>query len=331
MPLNKNASFRYRIINKCLIAHRNGISKEDLINEISLALNEEFGIDKPISERTFYSDIQIMRSAPPRGFDAPIICKDSLYKYSNPDYDIFQHDLSNKDLEAIEQAFSILKQFGFSEATHSLQSLLYKIKASSRINPDPFLYVDTNTQLKGLEYLSYLYNACRENIILQIEYQAFQEEKKTLIVEPYMLREFNNRWYLIAKTADFEDAINLALDRIQKIDETNNFFVRDDNIDLHQRYDEIFGITYEKSQPIEKIIFRLNKLRAPYLETKPLHKTQKIRKKTKAFTEFELNLRINKELLSELLYFGADLKIIKPNSLREDINDLHQAAYLINS
>jgi len=328
MSLNKNASFRYRIIDKSLKAYKNGISRNDLIEKISAALSDEFGIENAISERTFYGDINIMRSLPPRGFNAPIICKNSLYTYSDPSFDIFQSDLSEKDVQSIEEAVILIKQLGLIEGIEGLENLLYRVKASKKFEVNPYLSVDSNLLLKGIEHIASLYNAVKESRYLSVLYKAYREEERNFKVEPYMLREFNNRWYLIAYEKEFDDFINLALDRMISIKVEEECFVRREDVDLVQRFGEIIGITFQDSQEIQKIIFRLKINRAPYVETKPIHKTQRIRKKTKSYFEFELNVRINKELISEFASYGMDLTVMKPLSLRNDMRDIHLAAYL---
>ncbi|HPI85009.1 MAG TPA: hypothetical protein PLR01_01440, partial [Bacteroidales bacterium] len=72
MPQNKNASFRYRVINSCLRNQFRQWTLDDLIAEVSVQMHEQFGVAGGISKRTIQADLNIMRSDPPRGFAAPI-------------------------------------------------------------------------------------------------------------------------------------------------------------------------------------------------------------------------------------------------------------------
>ena len=88
MATNKNASFRYRVLNNCFRDGSRRWTIKRLIEHVSEQLDEHFGISKGISERQVKEDIHIMRSLPPRGFDAPIVCRDGIYFYDEPTFSI---------------------------------------------------------------------------------------------------------------------------------------------------------------------------------------------------------------------------------------------------
>ena len=83
MATNKNASYRYRVIDNCLKNTARKWTLNDLIKTISEKLDEDLGIYKGVSKRTVQNDISIMRSMYPRGFDAPIVCKDGNYYWDD--------------------------------------------------------------------------------------------------------------------------------------------------------------------------------------------------------------------------------------------------------
>jgi len=111
MPYNKNASFRYRVIDHCLSNQGRDWTLEDLIEEISDQLGEQFGNYKGISKRTVQGDINIMRSEPPRGYAAPIICRDGYYYYEDPEYSIIDHPLIQQDRFYLSEIYSFFKFF----------------------------------------------------------------------------------------------------------------------------------------------------------------------------------------------------------------------------
>ncbi len=97
MPVNLNAFIRYKTIDSCL---RNDFLKSDiklLIRKCSEAVSEKMGEEIRISERTIREDIRVLRSNI-LGFDAPIICAEGIYSYSDPSYSILNTSISEREL-----------------------------------------------------------------------------------------------------------------------------------------------------------------------------------------------------------------------------------------
>src|SRR6056297_2682395 len=128
MPTNKNASFRYRVINQCLRNTGRRWTLEDLIETISNEMYEQFGIDKGISKRTVQYDINTMRSDPPRGFAAPIACENGCYFYEDQDFSIDNNPLNETDIENLNEASAILKQFAHLPLYGELEGMLGKLQ-----------------------------------------------------------------------------------------------------------------------------------------------------------------------------------------------------------
>ena len=72
---------------------------------------KHFGITKGISERQVKEDIHIMRSLPPRGFDAPVVCRNGVYFYDDPAFSIEKKSLNTDDVRSLTEAVSLLRQF----------------------------------------------------------------------------------------------------------------------------------------------------------------------------------------------------------------------------
>jgi len=107
MPVNKNALFRYRVLDK-LFRHRRGYTMDELVELVSEHLAEEFGIAS-VSRRTLYYDINVMKSLPPRGFNAPVINRNGRYKYADPEFTIFPVYLTREDVESLMMLYNALK------------------------------------------------------------------------------------------------------------------------------------------------------------------------------------------------------------------------------
>ena len=114
MPANLNALIRYKTIDKCLSNPYRNWTITDLMEECSMALSENRGIDTGVSERTLREDIRVMRSDM-LGFNAPIVQKDGNYSYEDSSYSIF--DVSIHDSTLLERVLNFILEIR-SEVDH---------------------------------------------------------------------------------------------------------------------------------------------------------------------------------------------------------------------
>lgn len=138
-------------------------------------------------------------------------------------------------------------------------------------------------------------------------------------IHPYLLKEYNNRWFLIAYNTELGKMSHLALDRIITIKVKDRTFIPIKEFDETVYFNNILGITLPENAQPEIIELIFSPQRAPYIKTKPIHPSQKIIAENQQGLTIQLNLVINKELISLLLGFGKDVQVIKPLSLKKEI------------
>lgn len=330
MPKNKLASFRYRVINNCLKNTSHNWTRIDLNDEIDKQLYESFGIDKGISKRTFHYDIELMRSLPPRGFDAPIVVKDGYYKYEDPDYSIDSIPLSEMDIESINNAVELLSHFK-QLPIHSQLSLV-KDKVTGQIftntESEPIIELEYKA-VKGTEFLTPLYQHIKENTVVEIGYQSFKSsEPKIFVLHPYFLKQYNHRWYLVALSERFGNVGTYSLDRITTVIPMQ--LVKYDNSlnkSHSEHFKDIIGVTLETGKIPVEIIASITSSQAPYIITKPIHDSQKVIEENE--NEITISLRIipNYEFYSTILSFGSSIKIVSPEFVREEVYNILKIAY----
>lgn len=334
MPVNKNAAFRYRVIDELLTGGK-AMKFEDFIDKVGDKMYEEFGREDTISERSIVSDIALMRSQPPKGFAAPIVRRRKMIYYSSPDYSINKMPLIAEDLLNIESALHLLSQYKGLPHSGMLVAVLEKIKHSipvdrvtaSRSNT---IQVEQNQYLRGLEWLSPLFALVEEQLVADIEYQSFSQNTPQLFVfHPYLLKEFNNRWFVLGLNQIEGKLWLLALDRIKKIEGQNQHFNVIKGFDHNTYFDDVVGVTVMESVKVEKVILKFQKNRAPYILTKPIHVSQKIISHDESGElTISLNLKRNNELIALVLSFGKDVEVMAPSSLRLQIGEiLSESAY----
>ncbi|MDR6370577.1 putative DNA-binding transcriptional regulator YafY [Chryseobacterium bernardetii] len=316
MSSNKNALIRYKTLDRCLKNKYRKYTLEDLIDECSEALFEFEGKESYVSKRTVQLDLQNMRSEK-FGYEAPIeVYERKYYRYSDPEYSIHNISVNESDLKAMNNAVQILKQFKdfsmFKEMNGVIQKLEDSIHSTSQKS---IIHLDKNEQLKGLEHIDILYESIANKKVLKILYKSFTaREFNIFTVHPQLLKEFNNRWFLICLYK--QKMYNLALDRMESIETDDSLVYIDKELDGDEYFKDIVGVTVSESMDTRNVIFWVDSGNAPYVKTKPLHKSQEILKEDHDGTLFKICVQINFELERLLLGFGDSLIVHKPKKLR---------------
>ncbi len=329
MAINKNALIRYKTIDKCLQNHYRKWTLQDLIDACSDVLYEYEGRDVNVSKRTVQLDIQMMRSDK-LGYNAPIeVYERKFYRYADPHYSITDIPLNENDMNVLSETVEMLKQFKdfslFSELggiIHRLEDKVY----SEKTHHAPVIHLDTNDQLKGLEHLDVLYQAILKKTVLKLTYQSFKaKEASDMGFHPFILKEYNNRWFLVGKKTGSRAIYTLALDRIVAIDFDFKTPFTDRKFDGDTYYNNVIGVTVSNTRP-ERVAFWIDAQNAPYVKTKPFHHSQRIVEEREDGTVFNILVQINFELERLILGFGDSIEVIKPIKFRRRISKKIQKA-----
>jgi len=331
MSQNKNALIRYKTIDKCLQNKYRKWTLEDLIECCSEALFEYEGRENPISKRTIQMDIQLMRSEK-LGYNAPIVVYDKkYYKYEDDEFTITDIPLTETDMNVLTETVSMLKQFKdfslFNDVSDILQRLEDKIY-SEKSHTKPVIYLDKNDNLKGLHYLDEIYQAIIKKVAIVITYKSFKSiEESKFHFHPFILKEFNNRWFLVGKKNRSAPISNLALDRIIALDYDFNFPYIEEDFDADSFYKNVIGVTVNSGLQPRKIELWIDAENAPYVLTKPLHHTQRLIKENEDKSIIvHLYLSPNYEMERLLLGFGCGIEILHPENLRNRMKKMLQKA-----
>lgn len=331
MALNKNALIRYKTIDQCLQNRQKKWTLQDLIDACSDALYEYEGKDVNVSKRTVQHDLQIMRSDK-LGYNAPIIVTNKkYYTYEDEDYSIKNIPISKNDMEVLAESVEMLKQFKdfslFSELGGIIQRLEDKVY-TEQTNKAAIIHLDKNENLKGLEHLDTIYQSILKEICLDIDYQSFKARTKTEInFHPFILKEFNNRWFVVGRKHNSQAILTLALDRIQSIKANLKLEYNNSLFDGDQYYKHTIGVTVLNSR-VQRTHLKIDAKNAPYVLTKPFHHSQKL---LETYPDnsilIEVRVDLNYEFERLILGFGEAIEVIQPNRLRERIKLKLKQAY----
>jgi predicted DNA-binding transcriptional regulator YafY len=322
MPVNKNALFRYRIIDDALRGGRKCTS-EALFEKVNEALYQEHG-QKGISMRTFFYDLSHMQEASPNGYDAPIQFIDGAYSYSDKDFTIRQLPFTVKEREHIDEALKLLSQFKGLPHFDVLSNLFrpdMQLTGSIR----QIIQFDVNQEVMGLQWMADLYRAIAQKSCLQIEYQPFNEDKPTNhLIHPYLLKEYKNRWFLFGMHDTEQKIWSLALDRMKGIKSSIKPFIQIDLFDPNTYFNDFVGISYPSGFEKQTIQFTVKSNQKQYFISKPLHSSQTWIEDSQIGAVFTLEVIPNYELSAELYRLGPDLVDVQPLGILDQVRSAYQ-------
>ncbi len=138
-------------------------------------------------------------------------------------------------------------------------------------------------------------------------------------VEPYALKEFKNRWYILANDLKDNQVKSFALDRLTNLEITKKRFQYPNDFNVNEHFKYCFGIISPNDLKLHEIILSFNPFQGKYIKSLPLHESQQILIDNDEELRIKLTLFITYDFFMELLSFGENVKVIKPDSLINDI------------
>lgn len=323
MPLNRNVLLRIKTIDACLKRRHRLWTLENLRQACEDALYEFEGVST-ISIRSIQRDIELMRSDK-LGYNAPIIVTDrKYYSYEDPDYSIAQLPLTKEDLAELNSAVDIINHYRSFRDIAGLEETITRIQdqIQSQETHRQVVFLETNDQLRGLEFLSPLYDSIIKHEPIKVHYHSFRSEKDVRFrISPYLLKEYNNRWFLLGYVEKHQTIQTLALDRILKVEiDPQGAYVPNTFFDPDTYLDEMVGVTRDLSSEKEVVTLWIDAEQAPYVLTKPIHRSQQLVTTAEDGSIIvSLQLIVNLELQRVILGYGSHIEVIAPRYLRQHI------------
>lgn len=316
---------RMKTIDSCLRRRQRLWTLEDLREACEEALYDYEGICG-ISIRTIQRDIEVMRGSK-LGYFAPIVVRErKYYTYSDPDYSITQLPLSKHDIAELSSAMDIIKHYNGFRGMAGSEDILARMQDQIRSQEShrQVVFIDTNNRLKGLHFLGRLYDHIIKKEPIVVEYQSFKAAHPSQIFfSPYLLKEFNNRWFLIGYGKKMKTIQNIALDRmidVYKDESEKAKFVENTFFKPQKYFSEMVGVTRGLENEPELVTIWIDADQAPYVITKPMHESQQVTKQyDDGSIEITVNIIQNFEFERLILGYGSHVEVIAPRKIRHRI------------
>lgn len=319
LPTDRRRHLRLPIIDRCLQTPGTRWSARQLLELVNQYLAE--CEKEPVSIRTIQKDLAYLESLPHN--PAPLAFTDKgrvrYYYYSNRHYELEAASISTDQAFALEISAQVLQQLKGFPLVVELEKLRNHLERSTgAISPtaSPTLFFENNAQLKGIEWLEALFEAIRAQTVLKIAYQPYDTSIIEKNIHPWWLKQFNQRWFLFGWDEQYQRLDNSPLDRIVELWPVSLTYQPNLLIDPEEYFAPIVGVSRFPEDEMQRVKIKVKAQRGQYIRTKPLHSSQEELPSANGYCLFQYHIIINKEWHSLLLSFGADLKVLEPDSLR---------------
>ena len=324
MPTNKNATLRYHILDRCFSNWHRKYTIEDLVDAVNEALYDMYGSE--VSVRQIRDDIKYMRDRV--SYNAPIEAvpfdgKRCYYRYSDPNYTIFNTELTTEEVTKLCSTINMLGRYR-GGANRWLEEVIsnLELRFGIKTNREHIVSFEQNDQLRGLEFLSELIDSAINHQPLNLLYRTYNGKETNVVIHPYHVKQYNNRWFLfgLEQTPNGDRIANRALDRIVKFSISNVPFVPNTSIDFSTRFDDVVGVTIpDDDVQKETVVLKFEPDRFPYVVSKPIHYSQKVLNEDECILQIEV--RPNKELESVIFSYFPHVEVLEPATLREQFKE----------
>lgn len=276
----------------------------------------------PIQSRTtFMQDIQEMNSKFHRLYGKDCIVyenrnKKRYYRYADGVESIYNRELTQNEVDNLLQVRNLLQGFNGMPDFDWIGPMMTRLDQNIIGKQKTVASFEGGTK-KDKEYLMLLFNAIINRQVLDVEYRKYYRDSETLVLHPYYLKQYWRRWYLFAKREGSTDIEHFALDCIESIKENKSVKYKGTKTSFKHYFDHLVGITTPSEDDIEHVVLWAGRGLMPYLEASPIHKSQKIINYDDWGCTLTLDVKINRELIREILYYAEDMCVLAPTHLRE--------------
>ena len=345
---------RYLVLDKCLRDQHRNYYMEDLLEKVNRML-ERYDFT-PVSDRTISSDLKFMQSE--EGFGAKLAKRydghTKIYTYAKPHFSIMKMPMTDRESDLLAATIMMLSRFrgmpNYMWLENTLRMLRVKFNVGAKTAS---VAMEQNKKLNGLDdWFEPLFEACRKRLIVTMKYSRFDrldKEAATRVIEPYQMRQHNQRWYLVghekAKDVHGLDMVVVPIDRILKLDiesiEARNEREKESGkypvpreAEIEEWFKDVVGVSRDPNRTAVTVKVKAWGLTAHFIDTKPIHPSQEVIEEGEMMVEgawykknpikvaykvFKWEVIPNEPFLQAMLIYGNECEVLEPESLRKDV------------
>lgn len=286
------------------------------VNELLEKLSNEADIQ--VSERTLKYDLAYLITESHEVLQTGKVGREWFWFYNDLNYSHFKKSLLPNEFKDLTKMISTFKEWGDLPFWEEIEVMLNQFETRfSFENQTNRRLIDFQKPVSrnGNQWLKPLYEAIDVYKVIQVSYFSLRTKKKVIgNISPYLLKEYNNRWWLIGLFG--KNIVNIALETIEDIQLSSLPFTKTESFDPKTYFENVLGVTVNQGA-VETIRLKVAIESVEYLRSKPIHHTQKEIKEDG--TELTLQVVLNTELEHIILQYGFGIEVLEPEPLRTKI------------
>jgi predicted DNA-binding transcriptional regulator YafY len=271
MPSTKNAFRRYQIIDREL--QRNDHTSSKKLRDLM-----QIEMDESVSPETIQKDIAFMKSELELDIRYSRSKEGYYYKDGNT---LFKRHVKPRDEHDLRAAAAKLALFSASPLLAPVQKTVEKVMQFLELQkpgePQKTVLIPDDTPVaSGAEFLPELLEAIKRNSVICFRYfSTTHQHEMNLEVSPWLLKEYNGRWYLIGADTLNNKPRLYGLDRISGDIEFSYKRAINPPTDLAGQFANVVGVSGFYLSPETIDVFFQNP-QDWYIKTKPIHRSQEL-------------------------------------------------------
>jgi len=327
MATNKNALIRYKHLDTLLSDRHHYYDINDLTEKVNDMLQDE-GF-QTVTRRCIEKDLVYLTERP---FCAPIMRfkhnGKNCVAYKNPSFSIFMQEMSREERHLLHEVLNTIGQFDGLDNFEWLDKFRSGLGNSQRRQIISF---SNNPYLVNSNLLGTLFDMISNKVVIRLSYHTFSDSiVRCIEFYPYLLKQYNDRWFLIGSIDGGKKILNFALDRVDEVEPLPERKYLECPVDLSEHFEDIVGVTLYENKLVEHILCWVSDVSKGYVITKPIHgsftpikgeEEQKLHKEYPQLQDgmfFTLDCINNFELIRELCSFGKELIVLQSDGTVAD-------------
>lgn len=172
------------------------------------------------------------------------------------------------------------------------------------------------------EFLPVIVESMTRNLKIEFSYAGFNRSRTEshIVFSPYFLKLYKQRWYMLGKKEKSHGLKTYALDRIKSVVILDSSYEMPDDIDSSDEFGSIIGITSSKAE-VRTVKLRTTRTQAKYFRALPLHSSQTEELTADDYSIFSFKVKLNYELVHEIMALGDAVKVLEPLELKVMVAD----------
>lgn len=322
MATNKHATIRYQALDRCFGNFGRRYFIEDLIEACNEAIYDFTGSSEGVKRRQIFDDINFMESD--QGWSIPLdrakAGRRVYYRYSEKTFSISNKGINKNEAEQLRETLAILSRFTGLPQFEWVKEIQVRLENTFKLagNTDAIISFEQNPYLRGLDHFYTLFQAIQNQQALSIDYQGYrQKDSSKFVFHPWYLKQYNNRWFLFGLHGELEVLSNLALDRIIDVLPSACDYILNSKYDFDELFEDVVGVSVDPDVESQMVHLRISIATWPYIQSKPIHGSQKVLQQTKDYVDIQLDIQINHEFSASIFSYMDGIEVLAPSSLRD--------------